>query len=88
MDDVPLPLRPALRTRVPPPNAAAHLISRGTPPAVPDRRLTVPDRLRIVGGTVYDPANGIDGEVRDVCIEDGRIVASLPEGRPRWMRRG
>ena len=30
--------------------------------------------LRIAGGTVYDPANGIDGVVKDVCIADGRIV--------------
>ncbi len=37
-------------------------------------------RLRIAGGTVYDPANGIDGRVRDVCIEDGRIVAEVPRG--------
>jgi formylmethanofuran dehydrogenase subunit A len=34
--------------------------------------------LRIVGGTVHDPVNGVDGEIRDVCIQDGRIVASLP----------
>ena len=34
--------------------------------------------LRIAGGTVYDPANGVDGDVRDICIEDGRIVAELP----------
>src|SRR5438093_7387977 len=31
--------------------------------------------LRITGGTVYDPANGIDGIVKDICIADGRIVA-------------
>jgi len=31
--------------------------------------------LRIVGGTVYDPAHGIDGVVKDLCIADGRIVA-------------
>jgi len=31
--------------------------------------------LKISGGTVYDPANNIDGEVRDLWIEDGRIVA-------------
>ena len=31
--------------------------------------------LRITGGTVYDPANGIDGVVKDLCIADGRIVA-------------
>jgi formylmethanofuran dehydrogenase subunit A len=33
--------------------------------------------LRISGGTVYDPANGIDGEVRDVCVDDGRVVADV-----------
>jgi formylmethanofuran dehydrogenase subunit A len=37
-----------------------------------------PERLRIAGGTVYDPANGVDGEVQDVCIEGGRIVEALP----------
>jgi formylmethanofuran dehydrogenase subunit A len=31
--------------------------------------------LRIVNGRVYDPANGVDGEVRTVAIRDGRIVA-------------
>lgn len=30
--------------------------------------------LRIQGGTVYDPKNGIDGEVRDLWMEEGRIV--------------
>lgn len=33
--------------------------------------------LRIRGGTVYDPANNINGEVRDVCIAGGRIVAEV-----------
>src|SRR3954447_22032318 len=37
--------------------------------------------LRITGGTVYDPANGVDGVVKDVCIADGRIVASVDGGR-------
>src|ERR1700704_1287623 len=37
--------------------------------------------LRITGGKVYDPANGIHGEVRDVCISDGRIVADVDGGR-------
>jgi len=41
------------------------------------------NQLRIVGGTVYDPANGVSGEVRDVCIDDGRIVDSLPASAPR-----
>ncbi len=39
-------------------------------------------QLRITGGTVHDPANGIDGEVRDICIADGRIVADLPRTAP------
>jgi formylmethanofuran dehydrogenase subunit A len=37
--------------------------------------------LRITGGKVYDPANGIDGVVRDVCIRDGRVVADVEGGR-------
>ena len=37
--------------------------------------------LRIKGGRVYDPANGVNGEVRDICISDGRIVASAEGGR-------
>src|SRR4029077_19760061 len=42
-----------------------------------------PERLRISGGALYDPANGIDGAVRDVCIEAERIVAELPRDAPR-----
>lgn len=39
-------------------------------------------QLRIAGGAVYDPANGIDGDVRDVCIDSGRIVSDVgPEAR-------
>lgn len=34
----------------------------------------MPDYFLIHGGRVYDPANGIDGEVRDLWIADGRIV--------------
>ena len=37
------------------------------------------ERLRIVGGRVYDPANGVDGEVRDICIDRGRIVETVEE---------
>jgi len=44
--------------------------------------------LRIVGGTLHDPANGVDGEQRDVCIEDGKVVASLPDGAPSLDARG
>ena len=39
-------------------------------------------RLRITGGAIHDPANGIDGDVRDICIDGGRIVASLPADAP------
>ncbi len=35
-------------------------------------------RLRIASGTVYDPANGVEGDVRDICIAEGRIVADVP----------
>ncbi len=28
----------------------------------------------VSGGTVYDPANGIDGQIRDIWIADGKIV--------------
>ena len=35
------------------------------------------DMLRIVNGRVYDPSNGIEGEVRDICVKDGKIVADV-----------
>ena len=40
--------------------------------------------FKIAGGTVYDPANGIDGEVRDIWIAGGTIVEPPgdPEVRP------
>jgi formylmethanofuran dehydrogenase subunit A len=44
--------------------------------------------LRIAGGTVYDPANGIDGVVRDICVDNGRIVEKLPVDAPRLDARG
>jgi formylmethanofuran dehydrogenase subunit A len=37
--------------------------------------------LRIKGGTVYDPANGVNGEVKDICILDGQVVAEVEGGR-------
>ena len=33
-------------------------------------------KLRLSGGTVYDPANSVDGRVGDVWICDGKIVAA------------
>src|SRR3954468_20871236 len=33
---------------------------------------------RITGGKVYDPANGVEGVVKDICIDDaGQIVANV-----------
>lgn len=31
--------------------------------------------LRIINGEVYDPRHGIDGEIRDIYIADGKIVS-------------
>ncbi len=41
--------------------------------------------LRIIGGRVIDPANGIDA-VRDVLIHEGRVVETLPDNvHPRTI---
>ena len=45
-------------------------------------------QLRIVGGTVYDPLNDIDGEVRDICIDAGRVVEDVPPTAARVDARG
>lgn len=37
--------------------------------------------LRLKGGRIFDPANGIDGEVRDLYIRDGKIARK--PGNPR-----
>ncbi len=37
--------------------------------------------LRITGGRVYDPAHGLNGVVRDVCIDGGKIVEQVTGGR-------
>ena len=44
--------------------------------------------LRIVQGRVYDPANDVEGEVRDVCLDGGKVVEELPPGAPRLDARG
>src|SRR5262245_6686958 len=40
--------------------------------------------LKITNGTVYDPANGIDGVVQDIWIQDGKVIAppAQPDVRP------
>jgi len=35
--------------------------------------------LRIINGRVYDPANGVDGEVATICIRDRKIVESVSD---------
>ena len=37
--------------------------------------------LRITGGKIYDPANGLNGEVHDLCIQDGQFVPDIDGGR-------
>ena len=44
--------------------------------------------LRIAGGRVYDPANGVDGAVRDVCVRGGRVVAEVSAAARRIDARG
>lgn len=36
---------------------------------------------RLTGGRVFDPANGIKGEIRDIYFADGRIVPAPSDGR-------
>src|SRR5438876_6504436 len=40
--------------------------------------------LKIANGVVYDPAHGIDGEIRDLWVKDGKVVGppAGPELRP------
>jgi len=44
--------------------------------------------LRITGGRVYDPANGVAGDVRDVCLSDGKVVDDAPAYATRIDARG
>ncbi|HKH18687.1 MAG TPA: formylmethanofuran dehydrogenase subunit A [Solirubrobacteraceae bacterium] len=44
--------------------------------------------LRIASGSVYDPANGVAGEIRDVCLSDGKVVEDVPPHAPRIDARG
>jgi formylmethanofuran dehydrogenase subunit A len=34
--------------------------------------------IRISNGKVYDPSNNVDGQIQDICIENGKIVESVP----------
>ena len=33
--------------------------------------------MRIVNGQVYDPKNNINGEIKEICIQDGKIVDAV-----------
>ena len=37
--------------------------------------------IKLSGGKIYDPANKVSGEVRDVYVEDGKIVGAPAGGR-------
>lgn len=43
-------------------------------PHSPSQRINH-SKFRLAGGRVHDPSNQIDGEVRDVWIQDGKIIA-------------
>lgn len=36
---------------------------------------------KLTGGRIYDPANSVDNEVKDIYIRDGRIIAKLGNDR-------
>lgn len=44
--------------------------------------------LHIANGRVYDPANGIDGEVRDIYVANGKIVSNVPPEARRIDAKG
>jgi len=39
--------------------------------------------LHIINGEVYDPINNVDGDVRELCIQDGKIVDCVPKEAQR-----
>ena len=44
--------------------------------------------IRISGGAVHDPANDVDGDVRDVCLRDGKVVDDVGPDARRIDARG
>ncbi|HSC02478.1 MAG TPA: formylmethanofuran dehydrogenase subunit A [Solirubrobacteraceae bacterium] len=44
--------------------------------------------IRITGGAVHDPANDVDGEIRDVCLKDGKVVEDVGPDARRLDARG
>ena len=76
LDGVPVPLRAVLESTRPSDEEVLEAIAGGSR-GRGRRGMT----LRIAGGRVYDPANGVAGEVRDVCLNDGKVVATCPRTR-------
>ena len=37
--------------------------------------------IKLIGGRIYDPANSVSGAVRDIYVEDGKIIAARPDAR-------
>ena len=37
--------------------------------------------IRIKGGKVFDPANNVNGVVKDICLDKGKVVADVDGGR-------
>ena len=37
--------------------------------------------MKLKGGRIYDPANGVDGRTQDIYVRDGRIVAASPDAK-------
>ncbi len=79
MDGVPLPLRALAAVGSPGRRRAARR-------AAGARRGGRARMIRITGGRVHDPANVAGGEVRDVCLDGGRIVADVARARPADRR--
>ena len=44
--------------------------------------------IRITGGAVHDPTNDVDGEIRDVCLQDGKVVGDVAPDARRIDARG
>ncbi len=44
--------------------------------------------IRISGGAIHDPANDVDGEVQDLCLQDGKVVAEVGPDARRIDARG
>jgi formylmethanofuran dehydrogenase subunit A len=44
--------------------------------------------IRISGGAVHDPANHVDGEIRDVCLKAGKVVDDVGPDARRIDARG